>query len=111
MTGTSKSILKSQADSTNCKTRFGTYSTSEAIIAGLDLEMPGKTRWRGGNLIHAIWSRVVPEHILDERVRNVLNLINFKDKSGIPENGRRKSLIEKKTANFYERPQRTQLCC
>lgn len=79
-------------DDTNFKIRFGTYSTSEAVIAGLDLEMPGKTRWRGGNLIHAVWSRVVPEHVLDERVRNVLNLINFADKSGIPENGEEKVL-------------------
>lgn len=72
--------------------RFGTYSTSEAILAGLDLEMPGKTKWRGQTLMHAVLSQKVPEFILDERVRNVLNLINFAGRSGIPENAEEKTL-------------------
>ncbi|GAM33412.1 hypothetical protein EIK77_003972 [Talaromyces pinophilus] len=55
---------------------FGTYSTSEAIKAGLDLEMPGATRFRGQALSHAVLSNKVQEHELDNRVRNVLNLIN-----------------------------------
>ena len=39
---------------------FGTYSTSEAVNAGLDLEMPGPTRWRGALLEHLVSSRKVP---------------------------------------------------
>ncbi|RDW78721.1 beta-glucosidase H [Aspergillus mulundensis] len=71
---------------------FGTYSTSESIIAGLDIEMPGKTRWRGGALAHAVSSNKVHEFILDERVRNVLNLINYVEPLGIPENAEEKVL-------------------
>ncbi|KAL2010550.1 hypothetical protein VTN00DRAFT_6357 [Thermoascus crustaceus] len=71
---------------------FGTYSTSEAVNAGLDLEMPGKTRWRGQALVHAVSSNKVPERILDERVRKVLNLVNFAHNSGIPEGAEEKWL-------------------
>ncbi|OJJ48910.1 hypothetical protein ASPZODRAFT_149888 [Penicilliopsis zonata CBS 506.65] len=71
---------------------FGTYSTADAIRAGLDLEMPGKTRWRGEALAHAVSSRKVPEHILDDRVRHVLRLINWLDRAGIPEHAPEKAL-------------------
>ncbi|KAJ6020500.1 hypothetical protein N7540_006004 [Penicillium herquei] len=64
---------------------FGTYSTSDAINAGLDIEMPGKCRWRGEALAHAVSSNKVAQFKLDERVRNVLNLVNFVDGAGIPE--------------------------
>ncbi|TEA12712.1 putative beta-glucosidase I [Colletotrichum sidae] len=55
---------------------FGTYSTSEAINAGLDLEMPGPTQWRGKCLGLAVNSRKVLRTTVDECVRNVLNLVN-----------------------------------
>ncbi|OLN91953.1 putative beta-glucosidase I 1 [Colletotrichum chlorophyti] len=55
---------------------FGTYSTSEAINAGLDLEMPGPAQWRGKCLSLAVNSRKVPRTTIDEAVRNVLNLVN-----------------------------------
>ena len=64
---------------------FGTYSTTAAIQAGLDLEMPGPTRWRGAALSHAFSANKVKMSQLNERVRNVLNLINTTSKSGIPE--------------------------
>ncbi|KAJ5547708.1 hypothetical protein N7513_004942 [Penicillium frequentans] len=64
---------------------FGTYSTSDAINAGLDIEMPGKTRWRGEALSHAVSSNKVAQFKLDERVRNVLNLVNWVEPLGIPE--------------------------
>ena len=72
--------------------RFGTYSTCDAVKAGLDLEMPGKTRWRGEALAHAVSSNKVPEFVMDERVRNLLNLINWVDGLGIPENAPEKAL-------------------
>jgi beta-glucosidase len=72
--------------------RFGTYSTSDAIEAGLDLEMPGKTRWRGTPLAHAVSSGKVAEFVVDERVRNVLNLVNYVEPLGIPENAPEKAL-------------------
>ncbi|KAF9870932.1 hypothetical protein CkaCkLH20_11604 [Colletotrichum karsti] len=55
---------------------FGTYSTSEAVNAGLDLEMPGPARWRGQLLTWALLCRKVKESTIDDRVRNLLNLIN-----------------------------------
>lgn len=66
--------------------RFGTYSTTEAVKAGLDLEMPGPTRWRGAALAHAVSANKVRLSELDARVREVLNLIKYADKSGVPEN-------------------------
>jgi beta-glucosidase len=64
---------------------FGTYSASEAIQAGLDLEMPGPTRWRGSALTHAVSANKVKISQLNDRVRNVLRLINTTSKSGVPE--------------------------
>ncbi|KGO78268.1 Glycoside hydrolase family 3 [Penicillium italicum] len=64
---------------------FGTYSTSEAVVAGLDLEMPGPPRWRGAALSHAITSNKIPLAALNDRVRAVLNLVQKASKSGVPE--------------------------
>ncbi|KAH8662620.1 glycosyl hydrolase family 3 N terminal domain-containing protein [Xylariales sp. PMI_506] len=54
---------------------FGTYSTSEALNAGLDLEMPGETRWRGILADMAVSSRKVTDDTIDSRVRNVLEFV------------------------------------
>lgn len=54
--------------------------------------MPGKTRWRGRALAHAVSSNKVPEFVLDERVRRVLDLVNYVDALGIPENAPEKAL-------------------
>jgi beta-glucosidase len=54
---------------------WGTYSTSEALNAGMDLEMPGPTIWRGKALNWAIESRKVPMSRVDDAVRKVLNII------------------------------------
>lgn len=66
--------------------RFGTYSTSEAINAGLDLEMPGPSRWRGAALVHAVSANKVLSSELDERVRAVLKLVKKSAQARIPEN-------------------------
>ncbi|KAH7028914.1 uncharacterized protein B0I36DRAFT_290164 [Microdochium trichocladiopsis] len=65
---------------------FGTYSVTESVQAGVDLEMPGPTRWRGGALAHAVESNKLTVRELDDRVRNVLNLINYSVAAGVPEN-------------------------
>lgn len=55
---------------------MGTYSVSEAINAGLDLEMSGKARWRQRQLV---WQMVNAHKILpatiDERVINLLRWV------------------------------------
>lgn len=66
--------------------RFGTYSGSEAINAGLDLEMPGPSRFRGAGLVHAVTSNKVSERTINERVRTVLEMVKQAVRSEIPEN-------------------------
>ena len=83
--------------------RWGTYSTSEAINAGLDLEMPGATKWRGEMLVQAVGVNKVAEHVLDERVRNVLNLINKCAAAKIPENAEEKTADTPETAAFLRK--------
>lgn len=65
--------------------RFGTYSVSEAVNAGLDLEMPGPSRFRGPSLVHAVTSNKVAERTIDDRARSVLRMVNLAAKSQIPE--------------------------
>ncbi|KAH7133035.1 glycoside hydrolase superfamily [Dactylonectria estremocensis] len=55
---------------------WGVYSTSEALNAGLDLEMPGPPDWRGGILSLAVRSKKVSMETLDASVRRLLKLIN-----------------------------------
>lgn len=64
----------------------GTYSTSDAINAGLDLEMPGPGRWRGERVLHDLLSKKVTEDTLNERAHAVLSLVKSVYKSGVPEN-------------------------
>ncbi|SMR61167.1 unnamed protein product [Zymoseptoria tritici ST99CH_1E4] len=54
---------------------FGIYSTTEAIKAGLDLEMPGPSGLRGDQVTRAMGCGKVLKHHLDARVREVLKLI------------------------------------
>ena len=63
--------------------RFGTYSVTESITAGTDLEMPGPTRWRGEALDHAVSCNKFSMDVLDERVTNVLKFVKRSLKSGI----------------------------
>lgn len=55
---------------------MGTYSVAEAINAGLDLEMPGKPRWRQLPLVRQSINahKILPE-TLDERVRTLLSWV------------------------------------
>ncbi|OBT85273.1 hypothetical protein VE02_06505 [Pseudogymnoascus sp. 03VT05] len=65
---------------------YGTYSTSEAINAGLDLEMPGPSRWRGQLVTHALMANKISKQTLDARVREVLRLVSRVAKTGVPGN-------------------------
>jgi beta-glucosidase len=53
---------------------MGTYSTSQSLIAGVDVEFPGPTRWRGEKLIQAIAEGAVSEAIIDKSARRVIAL-------------------------------------
>ncbi|KAJ5196797.1 hypothetical protein N7449_007276 [Penicillium cf. viridicatum] len=63
----------------------GTYSSSPALNAGLDLEMPGPARWRGDLLRWAITSNKVTKRNLDASVRRILGIVK-KAHVGAPPN-------------------------
>ena len=55
---------------------FGTYSISEAINAGLDLEFPGPTRFRNKTLIdHLVTAHKIDERQIDRLVTRILEWI------------------------------------
>jgi beta-glucosidase len=60
----------------NCHYRYGTYSCEQALVAGLDLEMPGPTRYRANAVVQAIVSGKLQRHVIDERARKVLEFVN-----------------------------------
>lgn len=64
---------------------YGTYSTVEALQAGLDLEMPGPPRFRGEPLKFSVETDKVREHELDERARTVLEFVKACAASGVKE--------------------------
>lgn len=54
----------------------GTYSVSEAINAGLDLEFPGPARWRSAALVcHALTAHKIDEDQLDELTHHILSWV------------------------------------
>ncbi|KAL7916797.1 glycoside hydrolase superfamily [Trichoderma velutinum] len=68
---------------------MGTYSTSQSLIAGVDIEFPGPTRWRGEKLIQAIAEGEVSEAIIDKSARRVIALAQslglFENPEELPE--------------------------
>ncbi|GAA6009003.1 hypothetical protein JCM10207_004061 [Rhodosporidiobolus poonsookiae] len=62
----------------------GVYSTDESIKAGLDVEMPGPPVMRGAPVSRAIGAGKLTMEDIDDRVRKVLNLVNFAIDSKIP---------------------------
>ena len=54
---------------------FGLHSTVEALLAGVDLEMPGPTRHRGRRLVDAVAGGDVDGAVVRERARSVLRFM------------------------------------
>lgn len=81
----------------------GTYSTTEAVEAGLDLEMPGPSRWRKTILSHALSSGKLSPLTLDDRARAVLRLVDRCAASKVPENAPEGKLDTPETAAFLRR--------
>ena len=61
--------------STN-ETRYGTYGCTDALNAGVDIEMPGPSRHRADKAIVAVVSGKVSRKTIDDRARKVLELVN-----------------------------------
>lgn len=66
----------------------GTYSTTEAVNAGMDLEMPGPPKMRGrlGDFVQS--SRLIKQSVLDKRARRVLEFVKRGAKLDIKEGPR-----------------------
>ncbi len=54
---------------------YATHSTAAAANAGLDLEMPGPTQWRGAKLVQAVRDGLVAETAVDDEAARMLHLI------------------------------------
>ncbi|KAH8926326.1 glycoside hydrolase family 3 protein [Atractiella rhizophila] len=65
---------------------FGTYSTVEAVKAGLDLEMPGPAVMRGAVLQRAHWGGIIHEEDIKNCSRKILQLVERTKSSGVPGN-------------------------
>ncbi|OPB41826.1 GH3 beta-glucosidase CEL3c [Trichoderma guizhouense] len=66
---------------------YGTYSTTAAVVAGLDLEMPGPPRFRGDTLKFNVSNGKPFVHVIDQRAREVLQFVKTCAASGVKENG------------------------
>ncbi|KAJ3541039.1 hypothetical protein NM208_g4789 [Fusarium decemcellulare] len=82
---------------------FGTYSTSESLNAGLDLEMPGPSKWRGEAAIVAHSTHKLEPTALDDRARAVLTLVEECQASGVPENGTEETRDTPETASLLRK--------
>jgi beta-glucosidase len=54
---------------------YGTHSGIASLEASLDLEMPGPARHRDARLVDAVRSGALAEHLVDESVRRLLQLM------------------------------------
>jgi beta-glucosidase len=77
----------------------GTYSTTEAINAGMDLEMPGPPKMRGrlGDFVQS--SRLIKQSVLDQRARRVLQFVKRGAKIEIGDRERPRDLPEDRALN------------
>ncbi|KAK9476462.1 glycoside hydrolase superfamily [Lipomyces japonicus] len=82
---------------------YGTYSTSDAINAGLDLEMPGPTDFRGQLVNRLLSANKIRQSTLDERVRAILKAINHAAKTGISGNAEEKGANTPETATLLRK--------
>ncbi|KAL8243583.1 hypothetical protein R6Q59_009841 [Mikania micrantha] len=64
---------------------FGTYTTNEAVKAGLDLEMPGPSYIRGKQVLQSLTCGTLTEFDVDNCAREVLKFVKKVLPLGIPE--------------------------
>ncbi|KAL2783948.1 glycoside hydrolase superfamily [Aspergillus keveii] len=53
---------------------MGVYSTAESVNAGVDVDLPGPTKWRGDKLFQAITDGAVSEETVNNSARRVLEI-------------------------------------
>lgn len=79
---------------------LGVYSTAKAVNSGLDLEMPGPTRWRGLKLLKEIESSAVPIEAIDRSVERILALARKTGRFENPEELPEKSIPDDDRTEF-----------
>ncbi|KAJ5825627.1 hypothetical protein N7474_002765 [Penicillium riverlandense] len=69
---------------------YGTYTTIDSMNAGLDLEMPGVSRYRGKYIESAMQARLIKQSTIDARARKVLEFVKeaSQAKASVVERGR-----------------------
>jgi beta-glucosidase len=82
------------------KYRFGAYSTTDSIKAGLDLEMPGPSYTRGNLVKQALGCRKLLMSDLDACVRRILEFVKRVEPLGIPENAPENIVNSEETASL-----------
>ncbi|CAI7588645.1 unnamed protein product [Penicillium discolor] len=73
---------------------LGVYSTAKAVNSGLDLEMPGPTRWRGSKLLKEIESFAVPIEAVDRSIDRILALARKTGRFENPEEEPERSVLD-----------------
>ncbi|KAF4341952.1 beta-glucosidase [Fusarium beomiforme] len=63
--------------------KYGTYGCTDALNAGVDIEMPGPSRHRADKALVAVVSGKVSRKTIDERARKVLQLVNTTAKAKV----------------------------
>lgn len=79
---------------------LGTYSTSLALKSGLDLEMPGPTRWRGEKLLNELEAGSVSISDIDTSVERIIQLAEKTGRFDHPEELPEKSVLDESRIQF-----------
>ncbi|KXH48263.1 Cel3c [Colletotrichum salicis] len=78
---------------------YGTYSCEAALNAGVDIEMPGPSRYREKEALAAVFSGKVYQHTIDERARKVLQFVNDAASARVEKEETMRDVPEHRTLN------------
>ncbi|KAI2786154.1 putative beta-glucosidase H [Penicillium oxalicum] len=78
---------------------YGTYTTIDSMNAGLDLEMPGPSRYRGRYIESAVQARLIKQSTIDARARKVLEFVKHASQVQVSEVERGRDLPEDRRLN------------
>ncbi|KAJ5943462.1 hypothetical protein N7516_003630 [Penicillium verrucosum] len=78
---------------------YGTYTTIDSMNAGLDLEMPGVSRYRGKFIESAVQARLIKQSTIDARARKVLEFVNQASQVHVSEVERGRDFPEDRALN------------
>ncbi|KAK9853833.1 uncharacterized protein MYU51_005351 [Penicillium brevicompactum] len=79
---------------------LGVYSTAKAVNSGLDLEMPGPTRWRGSKLLKEVENSTVNIEAVNLSVKRILALAKKTGRFDNPEEKPEKSVLDDNRMEF-----------